>query len=38
MTRDTLAVDDSLLESVARCIDAESVRTLKAERCTAAVR
>jgi len=38
MTRESLAVDDRLSESVARCLNAESVRTLKAERCSAAVR
>ena len=28
MTEETLGVDDSLLESAARCLDAESVRAL----------
>jgi hypothetical protein len=37
MTRDTLAIDDSLLESVSRWIDAESLGAMKAERSSAAV-
>jgi hypothetical protein len=28
MTKDSLGVDDSLLESAAQCLDAESVRAL----------
>ena len=38
MTQENLGVDDSLLESAARCLDAESVRALGALQLTGADR
>jgi len=38
VSRETLAVDDSFLESIATRTDPESVRTLKEERCSASVK